>query len=78
MRLVMRRHDARHQRAFDRGIMWIDDGFVIRFSKRMRACATKNDPSPWNWTKLGDRLGTAASIDQNLVRATVFRVNVQR
>jgi predicted restriction endonuclease len=29
--------NALHDRAFDRGLMWIDDGFVIRFSPRLRS-----------------------------------------
>jgi putative restriction endonuclease len=27
--------NALHDRAFDRGLMWIEDGFIIRFSKRL-------------------------------------------
>jgi putative restriction endonuclease len=29
--------NALHDRAFDRGLMWVDDGFVIRFSNRLRS-----------------------------------------
>jgi putative restriction endonuclease len=35
--------NALHDRAFDRGLMWIEDGFVIRFSKRLLAGALKRD-----------------------------------
>lgn len=35
--------NALHDRAFDRGLMWVDDGFVIRFSKRLRNDAKAPD-----------------------------------
>jgi putative restriction endonuclease len=35
--------NALHDRAFDRRLMWIEDGFIIRFSKRLVAGALKRD-----------------------------------
>lgn len=35
--------NALHDRAFDRGLMWIEDGFIIRFSKRLGAGARSLD-----------------------------------
>ena len=35
--------NALHDRAFDRGLMWIEDGFVIRFSKLLAARKGKTD-----------------------------------
>jgi putative restriction endonuclease len=35
--------NALHDRAFDRGLMWIEDGFVIRFSNRLAASRRKTD-----------------------------------
>lgn len=35
--------NALHDRAFDRGLMWVDDGFVVRFSKRVRPEAKTPD-----------------------------------
>lgn len=35
--------NALHDRAFDRGLMWVEDGFVVRFSDRLRAVAKKPD-----------------------------------
>jgi|SRR5579863_5404458 len=40
--------NALHDRAFDRGLMWIDDGFVIRFSKRL-ATGRKQIDDTLNW-----------------------------
>jgi putative restriction endonuclease len=33
--------NALHDRAFDRGLMWVEDGFVVRFSDRLRGDAKK-------------------------------------
>ena len=30
-------------RAFDCGLMWVDDGFVVRFSKRLRGAAKESE-----------------------------------
>lgn len=35
--------NALHDRAFDRGLMWVDDGFVVRFSKRLRGAEKKSE-----------------------------------
>ena len=35
--------NALHDRAFDRGLMWVEDGFTIRFSKRLSAETKKPD-----------------------------------
>jgi putative restriction endonuclease len=35
--------NALHDRAFDRGLMWIDEGFVIRFSARLRSADPEDD-----------------------------------
>ena len=35
--------NALHDRAFDRGLMWIEDGFVIRFSRLLAASKGKTD-----------------------------------
>ena len=35
--------NALHDRAFDRGLMWVDASFVVRFSDRLRADARKPD-----------------------------------
>ena len=35
--------NALHDRAFDRGLMWVDDGFVVRFSKRLRGAAKESE-----------------------------------
>lgn len=35
--------NALHDRAFDRGLMWVDDGFVVRFSKRLRGAARESE-----------------------------------
>lgn len=35
--------NALHDRAFDRGMMWVEDGFVVRFSERLSAVRTKPD-----------------------------------
>jgi putative restriction endonuclease len=40
--------NALHDRAFDRGLMWVDGGFVIRFSKSLRN-KTKTPDSSLAW-----------------------------
>ena len=35
--------NALHDRAFDRGLMWVDDGFVVRFSKRLHRAAKESE-----------------------------------
>ena len=35
--------NALHDRAFDRGLMWVEDGFVVRFSKRLRGAAKESE-----------------------------------
>jgi putative restriction endonuclease len=35
--------NALHDRAFDRGLMWIEDGFIIRFSKRLVSAEEEDD-----------------------------------
>ena len=35
--------NALHDGAFDRGLMWLDDGFVVHFSERLQADAKKSD-----------------------------------
>lgn len=37
--------NALHDRAFDRGLMWIEDGFVIRFSRRLISAGEKRESS---------------------------------
>lgn len=37
--------NALHDRAFDRGLMWIEDGFIIRFSERLRGRSAKAEPT---------------------------------
>ena len=44
-------------RAFDRGLMWIEDGFIIRFSKRLAATRRKPDDTlTWLTSFAGQRL----------------------
>lgn len=40
--------NALHDRAFDRGLMWIEDGFVIRFSRRF-AVRRRNADDTLTW-----------------------------
>lgn len=35
--------NALHDRAFDRGLMWVDDGFVIRFSNHLLGAAKESE-----------------------------------
>ena len=35
--------NALHDRAFDRGLMWVEDGFVVRFSKRLSKAAKESE-----------------------------------
>ncbi len=35
--------NALHDRAFDRGLMWVEDGFVVRFSKRLRRAPKESE-----------------------------------
>ena len=35
--------NALHDRAFDRHLMWIEDGYVIRFSRQLHAAADANN-----------------------------------
>ena len=37
--------NALHDRAFDRGLMWIDEGFIVRFSCRIGQIASRSDPT---------------------------------
>ena len=37
--------NALHDRAFDRGLMWVDDAFVVRFSRRIGECPDEDRPS---------------------------------
>lgn len=37
--------NALHDRAFDRGLMWVDEDFVIRFADRFRVGELVNEPS---------------------------------
>ena len=49
--------NALHDRAFDRGLMWIEDGFIIRFSKRLAAARRKPDDTlAWLISFTGQRL----------------------
>ena len=41
--------NALHDRAFDRGMMWVDNGFVIRFSDRLHAAARKQKEPTLQW-----------------------------
>ena len=41
--------NALHGRAFDRGMMWVDNGFVIRFSDRLHAAARKQEEPTLQW-----------------------------
>ncbi len=35
--------NALHDRAYDRGLMWVEDGFVIRFSKRLLSAVNESE-----------------------------------
>jgi putative restriction endonuclease len=35
--------NALHDRAFDRGLMWVDDGLVVHFSGRLRGAARESE-----------------------------------
>ena len=37
--------NALHDRAFDRGLMWVDEGFIIRYSSSMKDKARPNTGS---------------------------------
>lgn len=37
--------NALHDRAFDRGLMWVEEGFVVRFSERLRRGSLPDDPA---------------------------------
>lgn len=37
--------NALHDRAFDRGMMWVDSGCAVRFSSRLRVTETESAPS---------------------------------
>jgi putative restriction endonuclease len=62
---------ALHDRAFDRGLMWIDDGFVIRFSNRLVGSRRKpGDTLTWLTSFEGQplRLPRRFSPDPELLR----------
>jgi putative restriction endonuclease len=49
--------NALHDRAFDRSLMWVDDGFVIRFSGRLSTDVIKHDTTlGWLLSFEGKRL----------------------
>ena len=63
--------NALHDRAFDRGLMWIDDGFVIRFSSHLDSDAKKVGPAlTWLTSFEGQRLRLPKKFtpDINLLR----------
>jgi putative restriction endonuclease len=41
--------NALHDRAFDGKMMWVDNGFVIRFSERLRTAAQKKKEPTLQW-----------------------------
>jgi putative restriction endonuclease len=63
--------NALHDRAFDRRLMWIDDGFVIRFARRLRT-ESRNEDSTLNWLTSFEgtslRLPSGFSPDRELLR----------
>jgi hypothetical protein len=63
--------NALHDRAFDRGLMWIDNGFVVRFGKRLRATTgTEDGTLDWLTSFEGSplRLPRGFSPDPELLR----------
>ena len=63
--------NALHDRAFDRGLMWIEDGFVIRFSKRLAATRRNTDETLAWLTSFGSqplRLPKRFAPDTELLR----------
>ena len=63
--------NALHDRVFDRGLMWIDDGFVIRFSSRL-GTDTKENETALTWLRSFEgqrlRLPKEFTPDSNLLR----------
>jgi putative restriction endonuclease len=69
--------NALHDRAFDRGLMWIEDGFTIRFSPRLRPPAAPPD-STMEWLTSFDgkqlRLPRRFNPDSELLRRHALTV----
>lgn len=69
--------NALHDRAFDRGLMWIEDGFIIRFSKRLAASRKKvaDETAVWLTSFAGQslRLPKTFSPDPSLLSRHAVR-----
>src|SRR5207253_8454723 len=48
--------NALHDRAFDRGLMWVEKGFIVRLSPKLHSATKNSEPANWLTRFDGQRL----------------------